>query len=188
MKRHTLLAIFLSAAFLIPTEGPAEAKRMKRHTIDTLNFRVYVPKTWKTAALDELDASATWTIDKHGGRLTVYHLPDNRDLKGIQSDLKIEAKMRDWKIVKTRRAKVRGNKALAMTLDIPGDGVTSRQMFYFFNTKHGRYILQFGTAKKRFKKRLFRKIAARFRPLKPKAKTPSVETAKTDATPTQSDS
>jgi len=186
MKRHTLLAIFLSAAFLIPTEGPAEAKRMKRHTIDALNFRVYVPKPWKEAALDELDASATWAIDEHGGRLTVYHLDDHKDLDSIKSDLRLEAHMRNWTVVKTRRAKVRGNKALSMTLDIPGDGVTSRQLFYFFNTKHGRYILQFGTAKKRFKKRLFRKIAARFRPLKPKAK--PVASAKTKTAPKTTDS
>ena len=170
MRKSTILALFLLPGIILLAPLPTQAKRLVRQTNDQLHFRIDLPKAWKAANIDSQAHHAQWVIDSHGGKLTIHYEEEPKSLKDIRKDVAWAGKIRNWRLVRTRKTRMKGKSALAMLFDVPGQGITSRQLFYFMNTEKGRYILHFGTSKKRFKRRLFRKIATRFKALTPKAK------------------
>ncbi len=107
-------------------------------------------------------------------------------MENIQKDVAWAGKIRNWRLVRTRKTRMKGKSALAMLFDVPGQGITSLQLCYTTTTEKGRYILHFGTSKKRFRRRLFRKIATRFKALTPPVE--PVATAPTEPVPSETKS
>jgi hypothetical protein len=183
MRKTTILALFLLPGIILLAPLPTQAKRLVRQTNDQLHFRIDLPKAWKDGDVDPQAGYAQWVIDSHGGKLTIHYEEEPKSLENIQKDVAWAGKIRNWRLVRTRNTRMKGKSALAMLFDVPGEGITARQLFYFINTEKGRYILHFGASKKRFKRRLFRKIATRFKALAPPAK--PVAAAPADPVPSE---
>ena len=182
MRKSTILALFILPGILLLAPLPTEAKRLVTQTNDQLHFRIAVPKAWKSMDIDKEAGHVQWSIDSHGGKLTIHYEEGPKSLEDIEKDVAWAGKIRNWRLVRSRTTKIKGKRALAMLFDVPGQGITVRQLFYFVNTEAGRYILHFGTSKKRFKRRLFRKIATRFRTIIPPTKPVATAAASAPAT------
>jgi hypothetical protein len=129
-----------------------------------------------SANMVEVSAPCAWSVLEQGdtisptiikmgdtrGRLTIWRSEEPVPLKRIARKLRKIARVERWRLKKQRRTRINGKRALAMLFDIKDGAVVSRQLFYFFNTKDERYIMQFGTERKDFAYRTFRKVAASF--------------------------
>jgi len=141
----------------------AEEVAAKDCKFTTETFEMTLPCEWKLPAADgEVDPHVV-QVNENGARLSIYFAEEQASLRRISRKMRRTARVERWKLRKKRRTRIDGNRALVTLVDIKKQGLKTRQLFYFFNTDNGRYILHFGAHKKAFDYRLFRKVAASFK-------------------------